>query len=729
MSDTLHRLAAAHGIAVEFQDIWGNTHRVTRATLEAVLAAMHVDASDDARCAEALLDVEREDLRRPTAPMTVVRAESRPWRIRARVPAADATMSWEIVCEDGAVHAGVFAGTRAVDLGAADPDALRHVDADLDVALPCGYHELTLSVAGSIVAATTLAVVPSTCYRPAALRDGGRRWGVSVQLYGLRSTRNWGIGDFTDLARLVTIWGDEGADVIGLNPLHALRLCPMQPSPYSPSSRLFVSALYVDVEAVPEYAECDEARALVASPDFAATLDRLRSSVHVDYAGVAASKLDVLARLHAFARRATGDAAAARAARFDAFRRDGGDALRRHALFETLQEHFYRADPSMWGWPAWPDAFRDPASEAVRQFEADHAERVDFHAWLQWQIAQQRAAVASVARDRGLALGLYADLAVSIDRGGSEAWSDQALYATGARGGAPPDAFNMTGQDWGLPPMVPRRLVDAGYAPFIATLRACMRDAGALRIDHVMGLLRLYWVPAGMKASEGAYVRYPFFDILGLLALESQRQRCVVIGEDLGTVPDQVRHALGDADVLSYRVLLFERDGQGAFKPPAEYPQAAVAVASTHDLPTLAGWWEGRDVVVRAQHGLLGAATTDEAELAARGRDRALLLDALQRERLIDDGAPRDPRSTALLSADVAIAVQRFLARTPATLAIVQAEDVLGVRDQVNLPGTIDQYPNWRQKLPLALDDAKAVREAVRALADGLRSERGRAHA
>jgi 4-alpha-glucanotransferase len=231
-----------------------------------------------------------------------------------------------------------------------------------------------------------------------------------------------------------------------------------------------------------------------------------------------------------------------------------------------------------------------------------------------------------------------------------------------------------------------------------------------------------------MKASEGAYVRYPFFDILGLLALESQRQGCVVIGEDLGTVPDQVRHALADADVLSYRVLLFERDGQGAFKGPGEYPEAAVAVASTHDLPTLAGWWEGRDLVVRAGHGLLAAATTAEALLAERGRDRALLLDALQREGLIGDGAPRDPRSATLLSAEVAVAVHRFLARTPAALAIVQAEDVLGVREQANLPGTIDQHPNWRQKLPLALDDTHAAREAIHAIAGGLRAERGRAN-
>jgi (1->4)-alpha-D-glucan 1-alpha-D-glucosylmutase len=303
----------------------------------------------------------------------------------------------------------------------------------------------------------------------------------------------------------------------------------------------------------------------------------------------------------------------------------------------------------------------------------------------------------------GLAVGLYTDLAVSIDRGGAEAWANQRLYAVGASVGAPPDAFNVEGQQWGLPPLVPSRLVDAGYAPFIATLRANMRHAGALRIDHVMGLMRLFWVPEGRRPAEGAYVHYPFDDLMALLALESERQRCLVIGEDLGTVPDEVRRVLVDNDVLSYRVLLFERDAAGEFKPPGAYPEAALATASTHDLPTLAGWWEARDVELRASLGLV-ANDDRRREEWTRGEDRARLLRALERAGLLPEGSRADPEAFPTMTPALAEAILAFLATTPSVLEVVQLEDALRVVDQANLPGTVDEHPNWRRRLPLDLE-------------------------
>src|SRR5690606_15954827 len=342
-------------------------------------------------------------------------------------------------------------------------------------------------------------------------------------------------------------------------------------------------------------------------------------------------KRQVIELLYAHFRAHHLERASERARRFRAFQAQGGEALRRHALFDALQEQFARESPDVWGWPVWPEAYRDPASEAVKSFCAERLERVELFEYLQWQADIQYGAAARRSFELGLGVGIYEDLAVSIDRGGAEAWANQDIYATSAAVGAPPDDFAPNGQDWGLPPVIPHRLRKHAYAPFIATLQANMRHSGALRIDHVMGLMRLFWVPPDGKAAEGTYVGYPFDDLLGLLALESERNRCLVIGEDLGTVPDEVRAALAERGVLSYRLLYFERSQGGEFKRPAEYPQQAIVAVTTHDLPTLAGWWEGRDLALRTQLALFPNEAMREAQIVARAQDRARLLLALER--------------------------------------------------------------------------------------------------
>jgi (1->4)-alpha-D-glucan 1-alpha-D-glucosylmutase len=493
--------------------------------------------------------------------------------------------------------------------------------------------------------------------------------------------------------------------MIGVNPLHALfPHNPAHASPYSPSSRLFVNVLYLDVEAVDDYRECEDVRAHVRSAAFQMRLKALRDADLVDYSGVAAVKLDVLERLYAHFRERHLAADSPRARAFRAFQARAGADLRRHALFEALQAHFHRADPEIWGWQVWPAAYRDPDAEAVARYAAEHLERVEFHEYLQWQADRQLEAAGRRSYELDLAVGLYQDLAVSVDRAGAEAWSGQRLYAAGAGVGAPPDDFSLDGQDWGLPPLVPERLRAAAFAPLVATLRANMRHAGALRIDHVMGLMRLFWVPPGGKPKDGAYVHYPFADLLGLVALESQRNKCLVVGEDLGTVPDEVRAALAEAGVLSYRLLYFERDGAGDFKPPADYPAQAVVAASTHDLPTLAGWWSGGDLGLRESLGMFPTPAAREEQVVARAQDRARLLLALERESLLPAGATVNPVSLPEMTPEFARALHVYLARTPAQLLAVQVEDVLGVPAQVNLPGTTDAHPNWRRKLPLALE-------------------------
>jgi (1->4)-alpha-D-glucan 1-alpha-D-glucosylmutase len=724
--ESLRQLAQAHGIALAYHDIGGELHAASAATLVAVLAAMGVEAGDDAHNAWALAEHVHRQWQRRVDPLVVARRNARPSQVRIRLPVelAARPLALRIVSETGTETVRSIVppqhGEHGVD---GEGQSCRAFDATLDDALPCGYHALEVLAAEAPVARATLAVAPGACYRPPSLRGGRRAWGTSVQLYGIRSTRNWGIGDFTDLAGIVERWGGAGADIVGVNPLHALfPHDPEHTSPYSPSSRAFVNVLYLDVEAIPQFARCDAARRHVASAAFQSTLATLRAAPLVDYAGVARAKWSVLEMLHAQALSEADSTPDGRA--FRTFKAAGGEALRRQALFDALQAHFLAGDSTVWGFTGWPAAYRDPQAPEVAAFAIKHARRVDFFAWLQFQCAQQRARVAQRAAQCGLRIGLYTDLAVSIARPGADAWAAQGIYAMRASAGAPPDEFNAEGQDWGLPPAIPERLRDTGYASFIALLCAAMQDAGALRIDHVMGLARLYWVPVGDRPAHGAYVRYPFDDLLGLLALESERHRCLVIGEDLGTVPDEVRHAMAANDIFSYKVLLFERDAAGAFVAPTAYPEPALAIASTHDLPTLAGWWEGADIRLRAQVQGEGAVGVDAA-LADRVRDRGRLLDALAREGLLPEATPRDAAALPALTPALAVAVQVYLARTPAALFVVQPEDVFGVREQANLPGTTTERPNWRHKLPVALEDQDAD-ERFRTLASRLARERPR---
>jgi (1->4)-alpha-D-glucan 1-alpha-D-glucosylmutase len=724
MSARLASLAALHGIGLEYQDIWGNSHRVPDASLVALLEAMGVKATGEEAIEASIAAYEAMRWRAVLPPAIVVPADASERRFRLHLAAAldGAALGWRVEEESGALRTGTVRIAELPALEQATIDGTRYVARELalELPLPAGYHRLEILQADLVIGACRLAAVPRRCYMPPALEGDGKVWGASVQLYGVRSERNWGIGDYTDLRSVVERWGERGAGIVSVNPLHALFAHnPTHASPYSPSSRLFNNVLYIDVEAVEDFGECRRAREVVRAAPFQSQLAALRDSELVDYAAVASAKLPVLELLFEHFRTQHLPTATPRARAFRAFQAEGGEALRRYALFEAIQERFHHDDPSIWGWPAWRDPFRDPISPECDGFADEHTDRVEFFEYLQWQADEQLARVAQRAIDSGLGVGLCADLAISIDRSGAEAWAHQGLYAAGVGIGAPPDDFNPVGQDWGLPPVVPERLCAARYEPFIAVLRANMRHAGALRIDHVMGLARLFWVPAGGLPADGAYVRYPFADLLGIVALESHRNRCLVIGEDLGTVPDEVRAALGAAGVLSYRLLYFERGPAGEFKSPGEYPGQALAAATTHDLPTLAGWWTGHDITVRAELGLLPAEARD-AQVLARSQDRARLLLALEREGLLPEGATADPVSLPEMTPAFARAIAVYLGRSAARILIVQLEDVLGLASQANVPGSTTEHPNWRRKVPLALerwtDDERFI-ELARALA------------
>jgi (1->4)-alpha-D-glucan 1-alpha-D-glucosylmutase len=712
MTCALDRLADLAGIQPEYPDIWGRTHVAAPETKRVLLAAMGISCNTDDEAASSLRAWEAAVWRRLLPPVFVAATGSGEVVLPLRVPAADMGRPgrWRLELESGG---GFEGGFHPRDLPVEARTTVDGVDyLTLAFKLPAceawGYHRLEIVLDDLPPVGMRLIACPATCYRPESLRDNRRVWGVSAQLYGVRSQRNWGMGDFTDLQGLVEWAAANGAGLVGVNPLHAL--FPHNPkhfSPYSPSSRSWLNVLYIDVESVPEFAECPTVQNMVGGSGFRSSLDNLRAASLVDYAGVAALKLRVLKLLYRHFRDRHLGTGSARADDFRRFQHDGGDDLRGQALFEALQAHFHARDDRSWGWPVWPRPYQDRASPEVAAWAAENVEAVEYYQYLQWLAATQLAAAARKCDALGLAVGLYQDLAVGVDRGGAETWVHRELYAFEASVGAPPDDFNLHGQDWGLPPFIPHRLRDAAYEPFIRLLRANMREAGALRIDHVMSLMRLYWIPPGMRADEGVYVSYPFRDLLGIVALESQRNRCLVIGEDLGTVPDAVRSALQEMGILAYRLFYFEKrwDWDQRFRLPCEiYPEALVAV-STHDLATLSGWWRGDDLDLRTRLHLFPSEEVRQSQVAGRQDDRWRLLQALEREQLLPEGMAPDPAAVQEMSVALAIAVHRYLARSPARVMLMQAEDMLGEMEQANLPGTIDGHPNWQRKLSLNLEE------------------------
>ncbi|WP_035690694.1 4-alpha-glucanotransferase [Azospirillum halopraeferens] len=730
MSD-LDRLADLVGIEPFYHDVWGNRRDTSRETKCSLIAAMGLPTGSDAEVAQSLRLVEERVWRRMLPPVLVAdRAAVPVVPVSAPAGLEDATLSWTLAEEDGPVHRGTVrfgdlpvAGTRTLDGMAFQQRSLR-----VETPAPMGYHRLEVdirppAVGGALKGESRLILAPDRCLTPEEAVPGGRLWGVGLQLYALRSGDDWGIGDFDDLGRFAEVAAGLGAGLVGLNPLHAL--FPADPnhfSPYSPSSRRFLNVFYIDVEAVPDLEECPEARVLIASDSFRADLAAARSTELVDYPAVARLKLPVLERLYAAfrARHLAPGGDSGRGAAFRDFQRAFGRPLRLHATFEALHERFYGEDPQRWSWQTWPEPYRNAAGDAVDAYARDNLERVEFFEYLQWEADRQLGEAAARAKRVGLGLGFYRDLAVAVNPGGAAAWADPDTLVQGASVGAPPDAFNMKGQNWGLAPLSPVGLYEAAYEPFIAAVRANMRHAGALRIDHVMALQHLFWIPS--DGGDGAYVAYPLNDLLRIIALESRRRGCVVIGEDLGTVPEGFRPAMERAGILSYRVLYFERTDDGGFIRSDAFPERAMVTITTHDLPTLKGYWTGRDMEWRRSLDLYPDAKAAEKDAWDRGVDRWRLLQALTREDLRPAVYPTEEGNQPF-TPELAEAVHRHLGRTPGQIVMMQIEDALGESEQPNLPGTIDQHPNWRRRLPVPLE-AMAGHDGVKAVAAAIAAGR-----
>jgi 4-alpha-glucanotransferase len=717
----LARLAALVGIESSYTDIYGRRVDTSLDAKVRVLVALGFDISSVSSLTTAVVAAEEEPWRRWLAPWVVRTTDTAALDLDLFLPADDADQqwSWEIAFEDGAIAAGSFRREDLVMLGVRDIEGRRieHRRLSLRRSGPIGYHRVRISGPSEVEASLVLA--PHRCYVPPELEGPDKRaWGLTTHLYTLRSQSNWGVGDFSDLARLCQIAGNAGASVVGTNPFHALfPRRPSDASPYSPSSRIFLNPIYIDVTAVPGFPNC------LAAQESEATLSVLRNTELVDYPNVVATKLRALEALfEVFCARPDGDGEGGREVRaFRRFSADAGPILQSFSAFSVLDELNSGPTGEAVSWSRWPSAFHTPEGSAVDRLAGEHSRRLAFYQYLQFLADRQLGHAAEDARHAGLTIGIMRDLALGVSPDGADAWMDQQAFANGLRCGAPPDDFNPHGQEWGVVPFSPPAL-RRDYSPFVATVRANMRHAGGLRIDHVAGLQRQFVVPRGDRPGHGCYLNFPREELFAILALESRRCSCLVLGEDLGTLPEGFREQMRARTMFSSAVLYFERLSDGRFRCPGDYPAQSIATATTHDLPTLVGYWEGRDIAARRGVGILSAS---EVEPARQHR-----LDDCRRlsEALASAGfplpAPADGTQPA--PSELLDAVHRFLAAASARLFLAQLDDLLGEVDQINVPGTVDIYPNWRRKLSFEVE-APALADAIARLARVCREQgRGR---
>src|ERR1035437_1325440 len=705
----LDRAASWFGIDGGFWDIFGNYHTTSVAAKQAILRALGVAADSAADLEQALVALARNEWER-LLPPAVVAGEAGPVELPLHVPAEQlgARARFVVRREDGEsseFELSLWELPQVASVGM-DGRTWVRVQAMLPMQLPLGYHEVSVSVGGS-QASTRCIVTPERAYMDPHLGRGGRAAGVAVSLYGVRSERNWGCGDFHDLRGGIG-WGAEelGASFVSLNPLHAIHnRRPFNTSPYLPNSIFYQNFLYLDVEGMEDFERCRRARALRETAEVAREIEELRATRYVEYERVSALKLRFLKLGFAqFLRERRNGSARARA--FEAFREREGDLLERYATYCALDEELHRRNADLWMWTDWPAPYQDPDSAETRAFRQKRWRRVMFYQYLQWQIDLQLAGAQQWARDRHLSIGLYHDLALATDRFGSDLWAHRPFYVAGCRVGSPPDDFSPKGQDWAFPPPNSARHREDGYRLFAESIRKNCRHGGALRIDHGMGPFPLFWIRDGVEATEGAYVLERNHDFVRILALESVRNRVVVVGEDLGTVDPAIRETLARFGILSYRLFYFEKNERGEFRRSDEYPVQSLVSSTTHDLATLAGVWVGADIEARRRAGMIHEPSY-RSQIESRARDKQKMLNVLSETGLLPSGRPRSTADYPELSGELHNAIVGFLALTPSQLLAINQEDLTTELEQQNLPGTTWQYPNWGGKMRFTIEQLR----------------------
>ena len=688
LNQLIEELATVVGIKPEYHDVWGIRHRVTLSTKEVILREMGFSVDDPETLRAELQTYRQRRVLRGIEPVYVFLEEELPREIEVYVKDGVTTLEVTITLESGETITQRWS-VDALKEGQIQPP-YRAILLPIP-SLPLGYHHLQIGHDTGRSLRAYLIVTPPKAYLPEK-----RQTCICLNLYALVSERNQGIGDLTDLKDLMA-WASKHlrVDMVGINPLHYIsNRHPYGCSPYNPISRLYRNPIYIDLLKVQEVRDSERIGLILEG--LTERIKQSRSSPLIDYEGVYHIKKMVLevAFEEFYENHYLKDTQ--RAEDFRRYLEREGDLLRAFALFLCLDEDFRRE--GIHGWRHWPEAFQDPHSEETEAYARKNQYRILFHQYLQYLIQEQWNDLFSTGT------GLYTDLALGTSSDGFETWYWRDLYAEGLRLGAPPDEFNPKGQDWGFPPPLPDKLRDSGYRPFVETLRRNMAEGGAIRIDHALGLYRLFLIPDGGAPSEGAYLRYPLEEMLRVICLESHRQKTVVVAEDLGTVPEGLREALGRYGILSFKVLYFEKDSSGEFIHPSAYPELTAVSVTTHDLPTLRGYLSFRDIEVKEKLDLYPDPDLRDRDRTQRIADIERLIRILQEEDLLR-GWPRLPERQAL--EETIRAVYRLLRKAPAIFLIVNLDDLLLILDQQNLPGTVDEYPNWRQRLPYDIEEIK----------------------
>lgn len=718
--EPIKQLAALAGLQDSYVHAQGHVEHISLADQQAILAAMGYDLNSSDAISSQIRQLQQQPWAEVVAPVQVL-SEEQALCVRIQQPAATAhsQWQWQLQTEQQQTYRGQLhiATSDIIERQQfADTEYLA-VNLAIDVELGPGYHQLTLTPetgttetdtpAGNQSYQQQLIVTPNRCFQ---LQDSAvlhKTMGPAIQLYALRSGRNWGIGDFADLKNMVAPLAELGNDFIGLNPLHALYPgLPQDCSPYSPNSRLWLNTLYVALEHSPEFAECEKAQQLLQSQQFQSRLARCRAAADVDYHAVSSLKAEMATVLYQHFKQQHLARNSERAQQFQQFIEQSDPSLLNLARYQVLQAVLFSRDMQMACWQHFPPEYQNPHSPAVQQFAKEHADAINQQLYLQWLAQQQLAGVKQQCQQQGMAIGLYCDVAVGANSNSAESWGAPEDFLMQLSVGAPPDIMAPKGQNWGLLAYNPHTLRQKAYQPFIQLIRANMRYAGALRLDHVMALLRLWCCPPGADATAGGYISMPAEDLFAIMALESQRNHCVVIGEDLGTVPAEISQLMAKYQVMSYRVFMLEQKSGSYQHRDQTYPALSLATVTTHDMPTLVGYWNEHDLALRHQLDLFPSARIAANLEQLRKDEKQLLSDELQ----LEQGNTRQLVQNSHL----------YLAATPARLMAYQLEDLLLVATPVNIPGTSTEYPNWRRKLPVEFEQAlqqSEVRELILAMA------------
>ncbi|MDR2337209.1 MAG: 4-alpha-glucanotransferase [Deltaproteobacteria bacterium] len=716
-------LARIFGITHSYTDLWGIKRQCQPEQIKNILNAMGLQVQNLTDAKEIIRNLKKEKYQRILAPVRVISETEENIEINCYLSEdkLNATIFWQLTYENGEIEIGEIQPTDLTAKGFRIFSAKRYFKFKLvlNKKLPLGYHKFNLKFSNSESPQHLIIVTPNTCYLPTEKKKYN---GLSVQLYSLRSATNWGIGEFLDLKPLINALALQDGDFIGLSPIHAISINNLDYiCPYSPHSRKQLNVFNINLDEVAEYQKATEIQALIQTPEISEQINRLRNSELIDYPQVKILKLKIFKELYNNFLTQHFMYNTEPAQEFESFITSGGLTLERYALYEALTEHFITLNPELRGWCSWSSEYQAPETETVVNFAKTHRREIDFYKYLQWQAQRQLTNVQTYSKEKGLSLGFYIDQALSADRNGSDIWAEHKMYALGASIGCPPDAYAPQGQNWGFPPVTPSAMFQNQYQTFIETLRVNMQYAGAIRIDHALSLYRLFWIPNGQGADSGLYLKYQFEDLLRILCLESMRNKCIVVCEDLGTVPDGFRKKMEEKKMLSYKVLFFMKKWDGGFEENNAYPFLSLVTGTTHDMMTLWGYWLEVDLDERLRLGWLNEESF-KTEKENRKQEKLALIKLLQDNKFLEKDfnleagevdeyvsfnleETKSVIDAIQLPVEIFDAIQHFLLATPALLNVLPLEDLTGQTAQVNIPGIVDEYPCWRNKIPLNVED------------------------